>query len=78
MKIKVGEKIPSSELFYLGQDNSVKKIDILGISILYTVPGTYLPIITAATAPPAAPATAPTEYFVLLSDEGASPSFALS
>ena len=29
MKIKVGEKLPSSELFYLDQNNNVKKVDIL-------------------------------------------------
>ena len=28
MRIKVGEKLPSSELFYLDQNNDVKKIDI--------------------------------------------------
>ena len=29
MRIKVGDKLPSSELFYLDQNNGVKKIDIL-------------------------------------------------
>ena len=29
MKIKVGDKLPSSELFYLDQNNDVKKINIL-------------------------------------------------
>ena len=29
MKIKIGNKLPSSELFYLDQSNSVKKVDIL-------------------------------------------------
>ena len=29
MKIKVGDQLPSSELFYLDQNNDVKKIDIL-------------------------------------------------
>ena len=28
MKIKVGDKLPSSELFYLDQNNEVKKIDL--------------------------------------------------
>ncbi len=46
MKIKVGEKIPSSELFYLGQDNSVKKIDILDLCknekiIILGMPGAF-------------------------------------
>ena len=27
MKIKVGEKLPSSKLFYLDQNNDVKKVD---------------------------------------------------
>ena len=31
MKIKVGDKLPSSELFYLDQSNNVKKIDILDL-----------------------------------------------
>ena len=31
MKIKVGEKLPSSELFYLDQNNNVKKVDILDL-----------------------------------------------
>ena len=31
MKIKVGDKLPSSELFYLDQNNDVKKIDILDL-----------------------------------------------
>ena len=29
MKIKVGDKLPSSELFYIDQNNDVKKVDIL-------------------------------------------------
>ena len=46
MKIKVGEKIPSSELFYLAQDNSVKKIDILDLCknekiIILGMPGAF-------------------------------------
>ena len=31
MKIKVGDKLPSTELFYLDQSNNVKKIDILDL-----------------------------------------------
>ena len=31
MKIKVGEKLPSSKLFYLDQNNDVKKVDILDL-----------------------------------------------
>ena len=29
MKLKVGDKLPSSELFYLNQNSEVEKIDIL-------------------------------------------------
>ena len=29
MRIKIGDKLPNSELFYLDQNNDVKKIDIL-------------------------------------------------
>ena len=29
MNIKVGDKLPSSELFYIDKNNEVKKIDIL-------------------------------------------------
>ncbi len=31
MKIKVGDKLPNKELFYLDQSNNVKKIDILDL-----------------------------------------------
>ena len=31
MKIKVGDKLPSSDIFYLDQNNDVKKIDILDL-----------------------------------------------
>ena len=31
MRIKVGEKLPSSELFYLDQNYNVKKVDILDL-----------------------------------------------
>ena len=31
MKIKVGDKLPRAELFYLEQSNDVKKIDILDL-----------------------------------------------
>ena len=33
MKIKKGDKLPGSELFYLDQNNDVKKIDILDLCI---------------------------------------------
>ena len=39
MRIKIGEKLPNSELFYLDQNNDVKKIDILDLCkgcLLYT------------------------------------------
>ena len=46
MKIKVGDKLPSSELFYLDQNNEVKKIDILNFcknnkTILLGMPGAF-------------------------------------
>tara|TARA_Y100000768_G_C23664534_1_gene534737 strand:- start:133 stop:621 length:489 start_codon:yes stop_codon:yes gene_type:complete len=46
MKIKVGDKLPSSELFYLDQNNEVKKIDILDLckdnkSIILGMPGAF-------------------------------------
>ena len=46
MKIKVGDKLPSSELFYLDQNNDVKKIDILNFcknnkTILLGMPGAF-------------------------------------
>ena len=31
MKIKVGDKLPSSELYYIDPNNDVKKIDILDL-----------------------------------------------
>ena len=31
MRIKIGDKLPNSELFYLDQNNEVKKIDILDL-----------------------------------------------
>ena len=31
MKLKIGNKIPSAELFYLDQNNDAKKIDILDL-----------------------------------------------
>ena len=31
MKIKTGDKLPSSELFYLDENNDVKKFDILNL-----------------------------------------------
>ena len=46
MRIKVGEKLPSSELFYLDQNNDVKKIDILNLckgnkTIILGMPGAF-------------------------------------
>ena len=45
MKIKTGNKLPSSELFYLDQSNSVKKIDILELcknkTIILGMPGAF-------------------------------------
>ena len=46
MKIKVGEKLPSSELFYLDQNNNVKKIYILDLCrsnkiIILGMPGAF-------------------------------------
>ena len=46
MKIKVGDKLPSSELFYLDQNNDVKKIDILDVcrnnkTIILGMPGAF-------------------------------------
>ena len=31
MRIKIGDKLPNSELFYLDQNNDVKKIDVLDL-----------------------------------------------
>ena len=46
MKIKIGDKLPSSELFYLDQSNDVKKIDILDLCknnkvIILGMPGAF-------------------------------------
>ena len=46
MKIKVGDQLPSSELFYLDQNNNVKKIDILDLcrdnkTIILGMPGAF-------------------------------------
>ena len=45
MKIKVGNKLPSSELFYLDQSNSVKKVNILELcknkTIILGMPGAF-------------------------------------
>ena len=46
MKIKTGDKLPSSELFYLNQSNNVKKIDILDLCkndkvIILGMPGAF-------------------------------------
>ena len=46
MKIKVGDKLPSSELFYLDQNNDVKKIDVQDLckdnrTIILGMPGAF-------------------------------------
>ena len=45
MKLKNGDKLPSSELFYLDQNNDVKKIDILDLcknkTIVLGMPGAF-------------------------------------
>tara|TARA_B100000700_G_C14998347_1_gene835047 strand:+ start:392 stop:877 length:486 start_codon:yes stop_codon:yes gene_type:complete len=45
MKIKIGDKLPGSELFYLDKNNDVKKIDILDIckdkTIILGMPGAF-------------------------------------
>ena len=45
MKIKIGDKLPDSELFYLDQNNSVKKIDVLDLckdkTIILGMPGAF-------------------------------------
>ena len=45
MKIKIGDKLPSSQLFYVDQNNDVKKIDILdlckGKTIILGMPGAF-------------------------------------
>ena len=45
MRTKIGDKLPSSELFYLDQNNDVKKIDILdlckGKTIILGMPGAF-------------------------------------
>ena len=45
MKIKAGDKLPSSELFYLDQNNDVKKIDIIDLcknkTIILGMPGAF-------------------------------------
>ena len=45
MKIKIGDKLPSSELFYLDQNNDEKKIDTLdlckGKTIILGMPGAF-------------------------------------
>tara|TARA_A100001011_G_scaffold388563_1_gene468455 strand:- start:149 stop:634 length:486 start_codon:yes stop_codon:yes gene_type:complete len=45
MKIKVGDKLTSSELFYLDQNNEVKKINILDLcknkTIILGMPGAF-------------------------------------
>ena len=46
MKIKAGDKLPSSELFYIDQNNDVKKVDILDLcknekTIILGMPGAF-------------------------------------
>ena len=45
MIIKIGDKLPKSELFYLDQNNDVKKIDILDLckdkTIILGMPGAF-------------------------------------
>ena len=46
MKIKKGDKLPGSELFYLDQNNDVKKIDIIDLctknkTIILGMPGAF-------------------------------------
>ena len=46
MKIKVGEKLPSSELFYLDQNNDVQKVNVLDLckdnkTIILGMPGAF-------------------------------------
>ena len=46
MKIKAGDKLPSSELFYIDQNKDVKKIDILDLcknekTIILGMPGAF-------------------------------------
>ena len=46
MKIKVGDKIPNSELFYLDQENNVKKINVFDLcknnkTIILGMPGAF-------------------------------------
>ena len=45
MKLKTGDKLPGSELFYLDQNNDVKKINILdlckGKTIILGMPGAF-------------------------------------
>ena len=46
MKIKVGDKLPSSELYYLDQKNEVTKIDVLNLcannkTIILGMPGAF-------------------------------------
>ena len=45
MKIKIGDKLPDSELFYLDQNNDVKKINILDLckekTIILGMPGAF-------------------------------------
>ena len=46
MKIKSGDKLPNSELFYLSENNEIKKIDIINLcknnkAIILGMPGAF-------------------------------------
>ena len=46
MNIKIGDKLPSSELFFLDQNNEVKKVDIFELcknnrTIILGMPGAF-------------------------------------
>ncbi len=45
MKLKIGDKLPSSELFYLDENNDVKKINVLDLckdkTIILGMPGAF-------------------------------------
>ena len=55
MRIKIGDKLPNSELFYLDQNNDVKKIDILdlckGKTIILGMPGAFTKTCSALNLP---------------------------
>ncbi len=52
MRIKIGDRLPSSEMFYLDQSNTVKKVDILdlckdGKVIILGMPGAFTKVCSA-------------------------------